>query len=227
MVEQSKKQQSHKQENLYRLAAGVTTFSVRDPDPQAVDGGRVLGVRFEVCTNGKYLRPYYVLLNKPYADSSRFRVHRHTVPPCIALAELAAKHLPGRKTGVSVEKSEAQAKKQNFVRFVRLLRREIMNYHYRVSAISSLRKAFRLDRKNDSGKGKERELVMRDISAADAEAKHVTLEWADGKIGRMVLNEKSGIVNCAVMSSGVREKAIEREITAHQGSLDGLVNILS
>ncbi|KAL2353807.1 hypothetical protein BJ546DRAFT_1062586 [Cryomyces antarcticus] len=34
---------------LYRSLAGATTFVVQDPDPHAPDGGRVLGVRIDVC----------------------------------------------------------------------------------------------------------------------------------------------------------------------------------
>lgn len=179
-----------------------------------------------MCTNGKYIRPYYVLLNKPYPNSSRLRVHRHTVPPCIPLAELAAKHLPAEKTGVEEEASKVRSKKQNFTSFVRLLRREIMNYHHRVSAITSLRKALRLDSKNTSGKGKDRELVISDISAADAEAKHVTVEWADGKIGRLVLSAKGEVVKCVVMNDGVRDRAIEGNIIAHKSGLAGLADEL-
>jgi central kinetochore subunit Mal2/MCM21 len=35
-------------ENVYRMCAGVTTFEARDPDPNAVDNGRIIGIRFEV-----------------------------------------------------------------------------------------------------------------------------------------------------------------------------------
>ncbi|TKA75897.1 hypothetical protein B0A49_05837 [Cryomyces minteri] len=44
--------ESHHRANtrtLYRSLAGATTFVVQDPDPHAPDGGRVLGVRIDVC----------------------------------------------------------------------------------------------------------------------------------------------------------------------------------
>jgi Cenp-O kinetochore centromere component len=39
-------------ERLYRIGAGATMFEVKDPDPYAVDNGRVLGVRIEICSAG-------------------------------------------------------------------------------------------------------------------------------------------------------------------------------
>lgn len=46
-------QMRHDQQCLYRMGAGATMFEVEDPDPYAVDGGRVLGVRIEVCVGGR------------------------------------------------------------------------------------------------------------------------------------------------------------------------------
>lgn len=45
-------QARHEQRCLYRLGAGATMFEVDDPDPNAVDNGRVLGVRIEVSVGG-------------------------------------------------------------------------------------------------------------------------------------------------------------------------------
>lgn len=50
-------QKRHDQQCLYRMGAGATMFEVKDPDPHAVDGGRVLGVRIEVCVGGR-IKPY-------------------------------------------------------------------------------------------------------------------------------------------------------------------------
>ncbi|KAG6020100.1 hypothetical protein E4U41_002970, partial [Claviceps citrina] len=87
----SKQQQAYMQQCVYRISAPVTSFKVRDPDPHAVDGGHVLGLRFEVMSRGQFLRPYYVMLNRPYPGSKKhLRVHRHTVPPAVPLAGLAA-----------------------------------------------------------------------------------------------------------------------------------------
>jgi hypothetical protein len=51
----SREQARHAQECLYRMGAGVTMFEVRDPDPYAVDKGRVFGVRIEVFVGGEFV----------------------------------------------------------------------------------------------------------------------------------------------------------------------------
>ncbi|KAL1648327.1 hypothetical protein SLS58_002080 [Diplodia intermedia] len=88
------KQQKHNLENLHRTCAGVTAFRVKDPDPCAVDNGKILGVRIEVSVKGRFAAPYYLLLNRSSSGSEDLRIHKHTIPPCIPLRGLAAKYLP-------------------------------------------------------------------------------------------------------------------------------------
>ncbi len=59
-------QAKHSEQCLYRLGAGATMFEVQDPDPHAVAGGRVLGVRIEVFVGGEWLR-------RTRAAAARFR----------------------------------------------------------------------------------------------------------------------------------------------------------
>ncbi|KAG5914260.1 hypothetical protein E4U42_000583, partial [Claviceps africana] len=91
LTTRSTQQQAYMQQCIYRISSPVTSFKVRDPDPHAVDRGHVLGLRFEVMSRGQFLRPYYVMLNRPYPGSKHLRVHRHTVPPAVPLAGLAAR----------------------------------------------------------------------------------------------------------------------------------------
>ncbi|EKD16930.1 uncharacterized protein L3040_006216 [Drepanopeziza brunnea f. sp. 'multigermtubi'] len=212
-------QLAHKQENLYRTCAGITTFRVQDPDPNSVDGGNVLGIRIDVSSTGRFIRPYYVMLNKPWKGSALLRVHRHTFPPAIPLAALAEKHLPHGKGSVAMSAPDGAGKKQDLRRFVRALRREVMGYHNRVAVIKSLRREFKLDEKV-SKKGKGRERVISDISAADAEAKQVRIEWADGRIGRAVVDEKGEMRNCVVIGEDGRDRETERRISS--GSMQGI-----
>jgi central kinetochore subunit Mal2/MCM21 len=213
----SKNQLAHNQECLYRTCAGVTTFKVQDPDPFAVDKGRVLGIRIEAFTNGKFIRPYYVFLNKPYKGSQIMRVHRHTVPPCVPLAALAVKYMPTPDAGSD---DVLKARKQDLPRFVRCLRREIASYHNRVAAIAGMRKAFGLDVKKGRNKGKGRELIIRDISAADAEAKQIRFEWADGRIGRAVVDGKGEIQKCVIIGEDGRDRDMERRILGGNRTID-------
>lgn len=114
-------QVTHNTQSLYRYCVGITTFKVSDPDPCAVDDGRILGLCIEAPSTsrpGKFVRPYYVLLNRPWGGESDridlrtqdhteeaitaslesrreyLKVHKHTVPECIPLAALAARWLP-------------------------------------------------------------------------------------------------------------------------------------
>jgi central kinetochore subunit Mal2/MCM21 len=144
------------------------------------------------------------------------RVHRHTVPPCIPLAALAAKYLPTPSIAGDVVK----ARKQDLPRFVRCLRREAASYHNRVTAIAGLRKAFGLDVKK--GKGKGRELVIRDISAADAEAKQIRFEWMDGRIGRAVVDGKGHLQKCVIIGEDGRDRQMERRILSGDKTIDGM-----
>ncbi|RYP79277.1 hypothetical protein DL770_006724 [Monosporascus sp. CRB-9-2] len=217
-------QRAHGQQCLYRACASVTTFRVRDPDPCAVDGGRVLGVRFEVMSRTRFARPYYVMLNRPYPDSPRhLRVHRHTVPACVPLSGLAARHLPPpgpRSADAEADRGEETPReKQDLPRFVRALRRELVRYHNRVAVVGDLRKAVGLDGGRRRREGAEAEtetdqsaaIAVVDVSAADAEAKQIRIEWADGRSGRLVMNDDGGIVRMVVQGADGRDRETARQ----------------
>ncbi|KAF4627278.1 hypothetical protein G7Y89_g10877 [Cudoniella acicularis] len=215
----SKNQLLHNQQNLYRACGTITTFKIRDPDPNAVDNGDVLGIRIDVSTTGKFIKPYYVMLNKPFADSQLLRIHRHTLPPYIPLAHFAEKYLPtGKGVSAMSAKKVAGGKRQDLRLFMRALRREVVAYHNRIAVIKSLRREFKLDEKA-SRKGKDRERVIADISAADAEAKQIRIEWVDGKVGRCVVDDKGNVIKCVIMGEVGRDREIERAVV---GRIEGI-----
>jgi central kinetochore subunit Mal2/MCM21 len=147
------------------------------------------------------------MLNKPFSGSEALRVHKHTVPPCIPLDDLAKRYLAEPK---AADDGNA-GKKQDLRRFTRELRREVVGYHNRISTIKSLRKEFKLDEKV-SRKGKGREKVIEDISAADAEAKQVRIEWVDGRIGRAVVDERGDVKRCVIIGEDGRDREAERKV---------------
>lgn len=132
------------------------------------------------------------------------------MPPCIPLDDLARRYLAEPKA-VDDGKAGKAGKKQDLRRFTRELRREVVGYHNRISTIKSLRKEFKLDEKV-SRKGKGREKVIEDISAADAEAKQVRIEWVDGRIGRAVVDEKGDVKRCVVIGEDGRDRETERRV---------------
>ncbi|PQE05490.1 cenp-o kinetochore centromere component protein [Rutstroemia sp. NJR-2017a BBW] len=221
LITNSAAQTAHNLENLYRACASITSFRIQDPDPNAVDGGHVLGLRIDVGNAGKFIRPYYIMLNKPYPKLAALRIHRHTVPPCIPLGILAAKYLPAPKIVEGIVKE----KRQDLTTFVRRLRREITGYHLRISTIKHLRKAFSLDEPSGD-KGKSKESVIADVSAADAEAKQIRIEWVDGSIGRCVVGIKGEVTKCVIVGEDGRDRETERRILGGDRRMEGIADRL-
>ena len=146
------------------------------------------------------------MLNKPYAengtpdaaDKERLRIHRHTIPVCIPLAALALKYLPPPPSPSTPDKS----KPQKLQAFVRALRREIVGYRNRIEAIKRLRRDFSLDETKAAsrkGKEKDRERIIADVAAADAEARQIRIVWVDGTVARVLAGEKGEVVRAVVV----------------------------
>ncbi|KAL1876249.1 hypothetical protein Daus18300_002877 [Diaporthe australafricana] len=234
LQERLEKQIAYDQHCLYRACAGITTFRVRDPDPNAVDGGNVLGVRVEVMTRSRFLRPYFVLLNRPYSGSEQrrrfLRVHRHTVPPCVPLSGLAARHLPAPRpprTGGEDGDDAPPERRQDFSRFVRCLRRDIVRYHNRVSVIADLRRAVGLDGKRRDAEELAEGSSLLAISAADTEAKQVRVDWKDGRSGRLVIGDDGDVVKLVVFGDMGRDRELTRELLSDGSRLEDVARKLS
>lgn len=228
------KQQAYNQQCTYRVCAGITTFRVRDPDPNAVNNGTVLGIRIEVMTRSKFIRPYFVFLNHPYTGSGHkerfWRVHRHTVPPCIPFNGLANRYLPAPKaTGNSVADGEEARpeKRQNLSRFVRTLRREIVRYHNRLAVMADMRKTLGLDGKRKDAKEVAERCRIYAISAADNEAKQIRIDWKDGRCGRLVLNDDGEVVKAVVFGDRGRDREVTRELLSSGKRLEDIAQKLA
>lgn len=228
------KQQAYNQQCAYRVCAGITTFRVRDPDPNAVNNGAVLGIRIEVMTRSKFIRPYFVFLNHPFSGSKHkerlWRVHRHTVPPCIPFNGLATRYLPSPKSSAdSVPDGEGTKleRHQNLPRFARTLRREIVRYHNRVAAVADLRKALGLDGKKKDAKELAEKCPIYAISAADIETKQLRIDWKDGRSGRLVLNDDGEVVKVVVFGDRGRDREVTRELLSGGGRLEDVAQRLS
>ncbi|KAL1843931.1 hypothetical protein VTJ49DRAFT_6874 [Mycothermus thermophilus] len=241
LLDQSDLQLAHNQECLYRACATVTTFRARDPDPRAVDGGAILGLRIDVVSRTKFLRPYYVLFNRPYsgAYAGRYlRVHRHTLPPCIPLAGLAARYLPAPPK----DDSAGPAKQQDLARFAHALRREVVRYHHRLGVVADLRKAAGLARRRKDAEGGDEDgeedveehdkpptatTQLVDITPADAEAKQLTLEWTDGRVGRLVMDDDGEIVKLVVLGENGRDREAGRDLLGGATRVEDVVRRLA
>lgn len=161
-----------------------------------------------------------MFLNRHHPDSSAWRVHRHTVPPCIPLDYLADRYLPAPTQSGDLLKGPRQA----LPRFVKALRSHIVGYHNRITVITGMRRAFGLS--GNKEQGDERQLIFSDISAADAEAKHIRLEWMDGRIGRAVISSKGKILKCVVIGEDGRDRTTERAVMGGGGRIEGITGRL-
>ncbi|KAL6900226.1 Cenp-O kinetochore centromere component domain-containing protein [Trichoderma evansii] len=239
LLTRSKQQEAYDQQCLYRIAASVTAFKVRDPDPNAVDGGHVLGLRFEAMTRGQFLQPYYVMLNRPYPDNRQFlRVHRHTVPPAIPLSGLAARFLPGPKKQQQEQEQQAEGRgddspspsslppqhlKQDLERFVKSLRREIMRYHNRLGVSADLRRSLGAHSKKTTTPPN----AIVDVSIADTEAKQIRLTWADERNGRLVMDDDGKVVKFVVFGAAEsRDWETTRQLGDSEGRVEDIAKML-
>ncbi|KAL7621463.1 hypothetical protein AAE478_008786 [Parahypoxylon ruwenzoriense] len=217
LLTRADEQTAHKQQCLYRACASITAFKVRDPDPNAVDGGNILGLRFEVMSKARFLRPYYVMLNRPYQSSRHLRVHRHTVPQCIPLSGLAARHLPPP----TAKDDYDIPRKQDLSSFGRALRRELVRYHNRTAVIGDLRSSAGLESKK--GKAAETDVPIIDISAADAQAKQIRVEWSDGRSGRLIMGDDGDILKMVVQGENGQDREAVRQLLGGSARIEEVV----
>ncbi|SPO00040.1 uncharacterized protein DNG_02892 [Cephalotrichum gorgonifer] len=194
------------QQCVYRICAGVTAFKVRDPDPNAVDGGTVLGLRFEVMSKAQFCRPYFVMLNRPYPASKFLTVHKHTVPPCIPLSGLARRHLPPPPAADAIGGDKVR---QDMSLFARCLRKEILRYHNRVGAIADIRRDIGIT----DGRASGEESWIVNVGAVDPEAKQVRLEWANGRSGRVVMDDDGVVRQVVVFGPEGRDRETMRALS--------------
>jgi len=139
-------QQKRNLENVYRACAGVTAYRVKDPDPNAINNGNLLGISIDVSIGAKFIETYHVLLSVCDKDDRKtVSIHKHTIPPCIPLEQLARKWIPGSA------KDEEMGPEQDLVHFGRLLRKELVSWHMRISVVEELRKGAGLDKQRAEG----------------------------------------------------------------------------
>lgn len=233
-------------ENIYRACAGVTAYKVKDPDPNAINNGNILGVSIDVAIGGKFVETYHVLLNCRSRNEGRLmKIHKHTIPPCIPLQQLVNKWLPTSGKDVDVDPE------QDLVRFGRLLRKELASWHMRIKALGDMRKETGLlsqtsqedkDRPIENT-GKVLNAFVSDDEASDvdedviedgpvriqdidndAAVRQITVTWSDRRVAVMDIT-KDGRVERAVCRArdGSRDATMSRKAI---GPMVGLIRRL-
>lgn len=234
-------------ENTYRACAGVTAYKVKDPDPYAVNNGDILGISIEVPVNGGFDDTYHVLFTVRDHDSSkRLRIHKHTIPSCIPLQQLANKWLPQ----ATRDGDSAKDPGQDLVKFGRALRRELVSWHMRLETVQDLKNQAKLpdlhtedgaeedvisggrvlnafvsddssDAEEDDGHGSVRIL---DIEA-DAAVRQVTTTWSDGRTAVLVVTKDGRVEKAICRARGGSRDVVSS--TRAVGPLTGLLRRLT
>jgi central kinetochore subunit Mal2/MCM21 len=233
-------------ENTYRACAGVTAYKVKDPDPYAVNDGSILGISIEVPVNGSFVDTYHVLFTvRAHESSTRLRIHKHTIPPCIPLQQLANKWLPQGKE----DTESAKEPEQDLVKFGRALRKELVGWHMRLQAVHDLRTEAKLpDAQADDGEddfvsgGKVLNAFVSDDSSdaeeddgngpirildieADAAVRQMTITWSDGRTAVLVITKDGRVEKAICRARGGGRDVVSS--TKAVGPLSGLLRRLS
>ncbi|KAJ5111048.1 hypothetical protein N7532_001583 [Penicillium argentinense] len=228
---------NHSVTNHHRIAFGATAFPFKDPSPSAPDEN-LLGVRIDVCArNGRFAKPYYVLLKRERAHGEkgkRFRVYRHTIPTFISVGRLEGVYLSFPSSEGESDEEEgplkvlkAGARKQDLRGFVRELRREVVAWHVRTDAVESLREKLGLGMEDgESAQSPVNSLGIVSLEATAIEARYVRMEYEDGRVGRFKLSN-SGIVERAIfMNDHGRDKKVENAMVGQGGRVETLFDRL-
>lgn len=176
----------------------------------------MIGLRFEVMSRGQFLKPYNVMLNRPYSKSTFLRVHRHTLPPAIPIAGLSARHLPQ-----PTPERETPAK-QDLDRFVRALRREIVRYHNRMGVSADLARVLSVQADKEELSADD----VVDVGLADIEAKQIKLTWADERSGRLVMDDDGKVTKLMVFGNQGRDWVTTKELLGDNDRIEDVVKRL-
>lgn len=77
----------------------------------------------------------------------------------------------------------------------------------------------------EGGRQPENRLV--DITPADPEAKQLTIEWADGRTGRLVMGDDGEIVRLVVLGENGRDREAGRDLLGGAVRVDEVVKRLA
>lgn len=205
---------------------------MQDPDPNAVDGGAVLGLRIEVFARDKFIRPYYVLMNRPWAEGGAGGSRKGNGN--------------GNGNGGKEKEKEKEKRRKGKGKYATWLR---VHKHTVPPCVPLSGLAARYlpappstsSRPDEAAGGREQDLVkfarrlrrelvryhhrlatitdlrkailagaesetnnnrVQDVIPADAEAKQITIEWEDGQTGRLVMGDDGEIVKVVALNGG-------------------------
>ncbi|KAB8236973.1 uncharacterized protein BDW43DRAFT_307986 [Aspergillus alliaceus] len=243
----------HAETNNHRVAFSATTFPFKDPSPYS-ENPNLLGVRIDICSrNGRFTKPYYVLLKRVRGEGKRLQVHQHTIPAFISVEKLEQAFLP-LPSAREEEEAEAtlkpwkrSASKQDLTRFVHELRRQLATWHLRMDAVNFLRERLGVQRRtaepyNDNDDGvwtrdilsdtqeevrlEANELGIVSISPTALDTTYVRVEWQNGRVGRFKISNTGFVERAVVIGDNGRDKLLEGVLTGGNGKVETVLDRL-
>jgi central kinetochore subunit Mal2/MCM21 len=101
-----------------------------------------------------------------------------------------------------------------------------------LGVVADLRKAAGLGKRGKGGeaedeKDAESEGKLASITAADAEAKQISIEWADGRAGRLVMGDDGEVVKVVAVGDHGRDRDMVRELLGGATRVEDVVKRLA
>ncbi|KAE8355121.1 Cenp-O kinetochore centromere component-domain-containing protein [Aspergillus coremiiformis] len=245
--------EKHAETNHHRVAFSATTFPFKDPSPNS-ENPNLLGVRIDVCAgNGRFAKPYYVLLRRVPGEDKRLQVHRHTIPAFISVDKLERAFLPVPSAREEAQAEEPlkpwkkNAKKQDLTRFVHELRRQLATWYLRMDAVNLLRGKLGVVRRSvaayhDDDDGvwtrdilsdnqeeirlEANDLGIVSLSPTTLETTYIRLEWQDGRVGRFKLSHSGVVERAVVIGDHGRDKLLEAALTGGDAKVETVLDRL-
>ncbi|KAE8148101.1 Cenp-O kinetochore centromere component-domain-containing protein [Aspergillus avenaceus] len=241
----------HAEINHHRVAFSATAFPFKDPSPNS-ENPNLLGVRIDICArNGRFTKPYYVLLKRVHGEEKRLKVHQHTIPAFIPMHVLENLFLPLPSTRPDSEEENLKPWKkstdsQDLNAFVRELRRQLAAWHLRMDAVQMLRENLGIIRRgvddydDDDGvwernilsdNQEETRLAQNDLgivslSPTALDTTYVRLEWHDGRVGRFKISDTGTVERAVVIGDNGRDKSTEIVLTGGDGRVETVLDRL-
>ncbi|KAF2674394.1 hypothetical protein BT63DRAFT_419686 [Microthyrium microscopicum] len=169
--------------NNARITAGITAFRVKDPDPNAVNNGKILGVRLDLYSTGQnsFVPPYYLLFRQ--FEDGVLKLHQHTIPACISLRPILRKHMPTKDEDESAASLPGHS--QDLHAFAKGVRKELVGLTTRSDKIEALKQSYAF--------GAHGRYCVKDVKAYDPGASNIELELRDGTLVKLLLRSSGDL----------------------------------
>lgn len=194
-------------------------FRVKDPDPNAVNGGKIFGVRFDIYSKQQkqFRSPYYVLFRQ--RENGLLELHQHTIPAFIPLAPLLRKYMGLLDNDVP---APFRKEPQDLQQFAKAIRKELVEYVHRIDLF---KKAEKICETNDTTSRR-----VKEIRSSDPDATNVEFVLQDDTLIKARLSREGLVEKIAVRSQSEEHSHIRRyleSLTVGNGqSLDEIASAL-